>query len=65
LLALPFIEADEVWNSSIGVFLEDLDQASNEELLLLGGSGMPVVRLSYRDCESNVSSPFLLLLFCW
>jgi hypothetical protein len=65
LLALPFIEADEVWDSSIGVFLEDFDQAPNEKLLLFGGSGMPVVWLSYCDCESNVSGPFLLLLFCW
>jgi hypothetical protein len=65
LLALSFIKADEIWNSSVGVFFEDLDQAPNEELLLLGSSGVPVVWLSYCDRESNVPGPFFVLLFCW
>jgi hypothetical protein len=64
-LPLIVIKANKVGDFSIGVFPVDFDQAPDEELLFLGSSGMPVVRLSNCDRESYIASPFFLLLFSW
>jgi hypothetical protein len=54
---------DEDWEISFGVFVEDLDHAANEELLLFSRTCFPVVWLADSDSETLVSSPLLTLRF--
>lgn len=55
-------EASQNGKVALCVFVVDLDHAANEELLLFGSAGLPVVGLCDCDEKALVSSPQLLLL---
>lgn len=60
---LAGIEALQLGLAPTRVFAVDLDQARNEELLLLVRLGLPVVLLSDVDDEAGAASPLSLLWF--
>jgi hypothetical protein len=51
------IEAAKLWDQALCVFPVDLDRTSNEEILLLGCTRLPIVRLRNRDNKSKPSGP--------
>ena len=58
LIELALIEAGQDGRPASSVFVVDLDEAGNEELLLLVCLGLPVVWLAQRYEEPDISSPF-------
>lgn len=61
-LELLGVEAGELRYSASGVLFENLDQTEDEELLLLWGCSLPVVRLDDGDDEANCTGTLLILL---
>lgn len=57
LVKLALVEVGQSRDSAAGIFAKDLDQARNEELLLLVGLRLPVVWLAEGDQKSNISRP--------
>ena len=62
MLTLGWIEPDQFGNLVSRILLEDLDQTGDEEVLLLGGRRLPVIRFDNRDHETHPTSPLSLLL---
>ncbi|KAH0238185.1 hypothetical protein KCV06_g172, partial [Aureobasidium melanogenum] len=54
--------ADQIWNLTFCVFAVDLDQTSNEEILLFGRGSLPVVGFRDGDNEAYVTGPLIMIL---
>ena len=52
-----FIEAAKLWDQTLCVFPVDLDRTSDEEILLLGCTCLPIIRFCNRDNKSKPSGP--------
>lgn len=58
---LYWAEATKLRDFALGILSVNLDQTGDEELLLFARPSIPIVWLLYRDCETSVSSPLLVL----
>jgi hypothetical protein len=56
-------EASQDGEVALCVFVIDFDHAADEELLFLGGAGLPVVGLGDCDKEAFFAGPLLALFF--